>query len=87
MNHIPIYVGGITNCGINQIIIGAQTNPYKPPEREWVDEILGACAKAKILVFLKINLVPMLNAYNEQKFPHSPALWDMEGLIKQEMPV
>ena len=71
---------------LDWVIIGAQTKPYKPPKREWVDEILRACTLAKIPVFLKNNLVPMFNAYNEQKFPHSPELWDMKGLIKQEMP-
>lgn len=47
-------------AGINSLIIGAQTKPYKPPKIEWVREIVEACDKAGIAVFLKENLRPIL---------------------------
>ena len=47
---------------INWVIIGAQTNPYKPPQVEWVTEVVWACVKAGIPVFLKNNLIPCLRA-------------------------
>jgi hypothetical protein len=37
----------------------AQTNPYKPPKIEWVQEIVEAADKAGIPVFLKDNLRPL----------------------------
>jgi len=64
LKHIPMYVGGITNCGINQIIIGAQTKPYKPPEIEWVEEIVQAAGKAGAKLFLKNNLDKLMPKYN-----------------------
>lgn len=41
---------------VDWIIIGAQTNPYKPPRQEWVQEIIDAADRAGIPVFLKDNL-------------------------------
>ena len=41
---------------VNWVIIGSQTKPYKPPKIEWVKEIVQACDKAGIPVFLKNNL-------------------------------
>lgn len=46
----------LNKWGINQVIIGAQTKPYKPPKIEWVEEIVSACDKAGVKVFLKDNL-------------------------------
>ncbi len=43
-------------AGIKGVIIGAQTKPYKPPKIEWVKEIVEACDKAGVKVFLKDNL-------------------------------
>ncbi|KKN35037.1 hypothetical protein LCGC14_0787860 [marine sediment metagenome] len=55
--------------GIDQVIIGAQTKPYKPPKIEWVREIVEACIKAGIPVFLKNNLKPLLKLHtNENVF-------------------
>jgi len=42
--------------GIDWIILGAQTNPYKPPRREWVENIVEEAKKHGIPVFLKPNL-------------------------------
>ena len=54
------YIGGLHQSflasGIKWVIIGAQTKPYKPPKIEWVREIVEACDKAGIPVFLKDNL-------------------------------
>lgn len=55
---LPSYIGGVE--GINQVIIGAQTKPYKPPKIEWVEEIVRACDKAGVVVFLKNNLRDLL---------------------------
>ena len=57
--------------GLNWVIIGAQTKPYKPPRIEWVKEIVEACDKAGVKVFLKENLRPLLqqNKHNLYSFP------------------
>jgi len=41
---------------IDWIIIGAQTNPLKLPEKEWVEEILDYCRRQTKSVFMKDNL-------------------------------
>lgn len=46
---------------IDQVIIGAQTKPYKPPKIEWVEEIVRATDQAGIPVFLKNNLMPLIS--------------------------
>ena len=67
--------------GINWVIIGAQTKPYKPPKIEWVQEIVQACDKAGIPVFLKNNLYQALPSMNRLFF-------DVDGVgeIRQELP-
>jgi len=52
------------------VLIGAQTKPYKPPEIEWVEEIVRACDKAGVPVFLKDNLSPLL-----ENDPLNPLYW------------
>ena len=42
--------------GTRWIIIGAQTNPNKQPEKEWVDEILDVADEWGIPVLMKHNL-------------------------------
>jgi protein gp37 len=42
--------------GIDWIIIGTQTNPYKPPEAEWVHNLIEQAKDAGAAVFLKDNL-------------------------------
>jgi len=55
------------------IIVGAQTNPYKPPKREWVEKIIKAAKKQNVPVFLKDNLyraypdLPVLKEFPEIK--------------------
>lgn len=47
--------------GIDWLIIGAQTQPYRPPRIEWVQEIVEAADRAGVPVWLKDNLDPILN--------------------------
>jgi len=47
-------------AGINWVIIGSQTKPTVMPKIEWVEEIVQACDKAGIPVFLKDNLKSLL---------------------------
>lgn len=42
--------------GIDWVIIGAQTNPYRPPKPEWVKILLERARDAGAAVFLKNNL-------------------------------
>lgn len=63
---------------LDWLIIGAQTKPYKPPRKEWVDEIVEAADRVGIPVFLKDNLRPVLvNVYGNhipmrQELPSPP---------------
>lgn len=43
-------------AGIGWLIIGAQTKPYKPPQSEWIRDILSATKHTGTLIFLKDNL-------------------------------
>jgi len=76
----------LKDCGINWVIIGAQTKPYKPPKIEWVEEIVQACDKAGVEVFLKHNLWKAL--VTEPGIPPKWARnkWDAD-VLRQEMPV
>jgi len=44
---------------IDWIIVGAQTNPLKLPEKSWVKELISEAEKANIPIFLKDNLKPL----------------------------
>ena len=73
----------LEEAGIKQVIIGAQTKPYKPPKIEWVQEIVEACDMAGIPVFLKNNLWDLLyaNAWDNDIF------WaNDKATLRQEMP-
>jgi protein gp37 len=72
--------------GISWVIIGAQTKPYKPPKIEWVQEIVEACDKAGIPVFLKDNLYPLI--HQERKVSDRSWLkyYDIGERLRQEMP-
>jgi len=65
----------------DQVIIGAQTKPYKPPEIEHIREIVEACDKAGVPVFLRNNLVPL---FNTQKT--IPRWATNQTGLRQEMP-
>ena len=74
--------------GIKWVIIGAQTKPYKPPKIEWVREIVEACDKAGIPVFLKDNLKPLLTSnFKGEDVIESHNLWAFKYFkLRQEMP-
>ena len=63
----------LNRTGINWVIIGAQTKPYKPPKIEWVQEIVEAADEAGIPVFLKRNLEPLLPFDNKNLWAFRPA--------------
>ncbi len=72
---------------VDWLIIGAQTKPYKPPEIEWVKEIVEACDKAGIPVFLKESLKPLLatkECFGEKYVPLP--FGDDNGYLRQELP-
>lgn len=74
-------------AGINWLIIGAQTKPYKPPKVEWVKEIVEAADKAGVKVFLKDNLKPLiLQAIYKGELENTDYKWAFEGKLRQEMP-
>lgn len=64
------------------VIIGPQTNPTVYPEIEWVKEIVEACDKAGIPVFLKNKLLELVN-YDS---PETTFAFNKEGYYRQEMP-
>ena len=71
--------------GLSWVIIGAQTSPKKMPEWAWVKEIIDACDKAGVAIFLKNNLgLPRLNAEGATPFYKGIASGTME--LRQELP-
>jgi len=55
---------------IDWIIVGAQTQPYKPPKKEWVQELIAEAKLFNIPIFLKDNLKPIWgNDDFPQEFP------------------
>jgi protein gp37 len=63
-------------------IIGAQTKPYKPPEITWVREIVDAADVAEIPIFLKNNLLELVNYIS----PETKFAFNKKGYYRQEMP-
>lgn len=78
----------MVRAGINWVIIGAQTKPYKPPAIEDVREIVEACDQAGTPVFLKNNLKPLFTTkVNGEDFIESHNLWAFKYLkLRQELP-
>ena len=75
--------------GIDWVIIGAQTNPYKPPEIAWVREIVEAADRAGIRVFLKDNLRSLLipEDCSKPNYLTEDIFWASEkAQLRQEMP-
>jgi protein gp37 len=52
----PVYISGWIWAHIDWVIIGAQTNPYKPPKPEWVKSIIIEARLHLKPIFLKDNL-------------------------------
>ena len=67
--------------GINGVIIGSQTKPYRPPTIKAVEEIVRACDKAGIPVFLKNNLSDLIPINSPLRY--GPA---GELRLRQELP-
>jgi len=87
----------LREAGISWVILGSQTKPYKPPKIEWVREIVEACDKAGIPVFLKDNLKPLFGKMNStQQTEYQDILIDhffakdsdsiVKIALRQEMP-
>lgn len=77
----------LKDAGINWIIIGAQTKPYRPPKIEWVKEIVDAADSAGIPVFLKNNLQPIMGGYpipKENMWAYT--FYNGSFNLRQEMP-
>lgn len=73
--------------GVNWLIVGAQTKPYKPPKVEWVSEIVEAADAAGIPVFLKDNLDAIFHVNGNPDHVYFPAWATARGVYRQEMPV
>jgi len=67
---------------VDWLVIGAQTKPYKPPKIEWVREIVEAADKAGIRIFLKDNLLELVNYVS----PQTDFAFNIQGDYRQEMP-
>ncbi len=63
------FVNLLSYYHIKWVVIGAQTKPIKFPEISWVREIVEACDKAGVKVFLKNNLEPLLKSDSLNPYP------------------
>ncbi len=80
MNHesLPYLQAVLKEGHIQWVIIGSQTKPLKHPKTEWVKEIVEACGKAKIPVFLKNTIAGAV---------HPDMDWAWHGAnLRQEVP-
>lgn len=67
---------------LDWLILGAQTKPAKFPEISWVEEIVRACDKAGLPVFLKDNLLELVNYQS----PETEFAFNKDGYYRQELP-
>jgi len=77
--------------GISWVILGAQTKPTVMPKIEWVEEIVEACDKAKIPVFLKDSLEPLVRRFREEThayvlIDYAATLLEARLRLRQEIP-
>lgn len=90
LEHISVKDWHISQV-LDWLTIGAQTQPYRPPQIEHVEEIVRAADKARILVFLKDNLFSLINSVDMFNYRN---LWsggrenklDFPLRLRQEMP-
>ncbi len=75
--------GQLERFGLDWVIIGAQTKPYKPPKIEWVREIVDAADRAGIPVFLKDSLIPLIKPLMRV---HNMSWFGNVFGLRQEMP-
>ncbi len=72
---------------VDQVIIGSQTKPTVYPKIEWVREIVEACDKAGVKVFLKNNLKPLLDSEGCPQWAfEKPLQWEIHRRLRQELP-
>ena len=73
---------------INWVIIGAQTKPTVFPKIEWVQEIVEACDKVGVPVFLKNNLKPLIESSGFLNAGWAAREWVQckYPILRQEMP-
>ena len=57
--HLAWLTGALALGRIKWVIVGARTNPYRPPARDAVDEIVRGADECGVRVFLKDNLQPL----------------------------
>jgi len=57
------------SLNVEWIIIGAQTNPVKPPKKEWVERLILKAKNDKIPVFTKENLDKIYPELSLKEFP------------------
>lgn len=87
-------LGSLKKCGVDWVIIGAQTKPYKPPKMEWVQDIIEQADEAGVPVFLKNNLKPLYKEIIDSEPDHRNDYrgWVWRDLVhnniqlRQEMP-
>jgi len=74
----------LSTLDISWCIIGAQTHPTVWPNRYWMAEIIDACDKSNIPVFLKDNLKILVNDDYRQAGRFN--FWTPKAELRQEMP-
>ena len=86
LGDVNILAADFKNTGANWAIIGQQTPAKKSTEPKpfWIGEIVNACNKSKTPVFLKNNLIPMIDELPDNCFTKTLS-GDMN--LRQEMPV
>ncbi len=74
------YSKELLEVGISWVVIGSQSQPTIHPDIAWVQEIVEACDRSGIKVWLKWNFAPM--------FPggYLPAWTTERGVFRQELP-
>lgn len=74
---------------IGWVVIGAQARPAVMPKLEWVEEIVTACEKAKIPIWLKENLYPLFK-HPEIETGYAVPKWARSNhginVLRQEFP-
>ena len=75
---------GLKEAGIHWVIIGQQTPVRKAtmPKIEWIQEIVEACDKTGIPIFMKDNLLELVNYQS----PEMEFAFNKDGYYRQEFP-
>jgi protein gp37 len=78
MEFIPTPAGELERPRWAWVVIGAETGNSKDkvkPEKEWIDDIVGACDCYKTPVFMKESLRQLMGADFRQEFPWEVTTW------------